>query len=345
MNVFVGLSGGVDSSVAAHLLKEEGHDVTGVFLRTWQPEHVPCTQANDERAAFRAAAHLDIPFLTLDLSEVYLREVGQHFIEGYARGETPNPDVLCNREVKFGAFLRFAKERGADAVATGHYARIAMYEGAPALLRGADADKDQSYFLALVTPELLRFVRFPLGSYQKREVRAIARRAGLPAASRPDSQGICFIGEVDLHRFLAPYIPLAEGDVLDGAGRPIGRHSGAVLYTLGERHGFAAPSSSGPRYVGAIDIKHNTIVAVPKGDVPAFSRLVLREEVVHSAHEGASYDIEVRYRGEHIPGIARRAAGEWHIDLSRPATVACGQAIVAYDGERVALAGILTAAS
>lgn len=343
MNVFVGLSGGVDSSVAAYLLKKEGHEVTGVFIRTWQPSHVPCTQTEDERSAMSAAAHLDIPFLTLDLAEVYRREVGERFIAGYARGETPNPDVLCNREVKFGAFLAFARARGADAVATGHYARLIDEHGELRLARGVDAEKDQSYFLALVPPPLFPFMRFPLGDLRKAQVRAIAARAGLPNAARKDSQGICFLGRVDLQEFLSPYLPLCEGAVLDVHGARVGTHRGAALYTLGERHGFTAIAGGQPQYVHAIDIATNTITVGAKRDVPARTTLALRDTVASGAVAGAAYEAVVRYRGEPLRArLSQRSDGVWIAELSSGALVAPGQVVVLYKDDIVRLGGILT---
>lgn len=343
MKVFVGLSGGVDSSVAAHLLKQEGHEVTGVFIRTWQPAHVPCTQPEDERSAFAAAAHLDIPFLTLDLSEVYRTEVGEQFIASYARGETPNPDVLCNVHVKFGAFLQFARAHGADAVATGHYARLVKEMSSLSLARGRDIEKDQSYFLALVDPTLFPYIRFPLGEYRKSEIRDIAARSGLPNAARKDSQGICFLGQVDLREFLTPYITLVEGPVLDSEGVQVGTHHGAALYTIGERHGFTAATSGEAQYVHSIDITANTVTVGSKEALPTHTTLTLRDVTAHGARSGMTYDAVVRYHGEPVQARTQlHEDGVWQVHLSHGARMAPGQTVVLYEGDIVRLAGILT---
>lgn len=350
MKVFVGLSGGVDSSVAAHLLVAAGHEVTGVFMRTWQPGHVPCTQSEDERAAFTAAVHLGIPFRTLDLSARYRDEVGKHFIAGYARGETPNPDVLCNREVKFGGFLQYALSCGADAVATGHYARLQTNGKEIELVRGIDAAKDQSYFLALVEPEKLSRILFPLGDYTKEQVRALARRIKLPNAARKDSQGVCFLGRVDIEEFLRPYVSLVPGAVLDQKGNVIGEHRGAALYTLGERHGFilahnATDGATVPHYVAAIDVEKNTITVVPHEHLPSYTTLILRSAVDHGVTPGGACTVEVRYHGARHQAHVSYENGAWVVHLTAGALVAPGQTVVCYQGDRIVLAGILTAAS
>jgi tRNA-specific 2-thiouridylase len=235
--IFVGLSGGVDSAVTAALLQEAGAQVTGVFIKGWYPEGLPCTWAADRRDAMRVAAHLGIPFHTLDASSEYKKAVIDYLIREYGAGRTPNPDIMCNREVKFGAFYEFARSHGADAIATGHYAR---HEGG-ALLAGVDETKDQSYFLWAVAPEALAYALFPLGSMRKSEVRASAERLGLPNAAKRDSQGICFLGSVSMEDFLRAELPVAPGEAHDTEGVVVGRHEGALLATLGERVALAPP--------------------------------------------------------------------------------------------------------
>lgn len=265
--VFVGLSGGVDSSVSAALLARAGYEVTGVFIKVWQPPGTPCTWREDRRDAMRAAAHLGIPLITLDLEEEYRRDVVDSMIAEYRAGRTPNPDVACNRHIKFGAFFRRAIRAGADFVATGHYARIQPAVGkenknAFELLAGNDKEKDQSYFLWTLTQHELARTFFPVGGYQKREVRAMALKFGLPNAEKKDSQGLCFIGKLDMKEFLSRYIPPRAGVVLTTSGIPIGEHPGAAFFTLGERHGFSVTpteSQQGPYYVVAKDIERNTI--------------------------------------------------------------------------------------
>jgi tRNA-specific 2-thiouridylase len=270
--VFVGMSGGVDSSVSASILVDAGYDVTGVFIKVWEAPFLPCTWREERRDAQRVAAHLGIPLLTLDLADVYKKSVVDTFVSAYARGETPNPDVLCNKEIKFGAFYDFAKREGADYIATGHYAVRGEEEGRATLLRSADTEKDQTYFLWTISQEVLRRTLFPVGAYVKDEVRTIAKKKGLPTAQKKDSQGICFLGDVDMAIFLKEFISVEPGNVEDDTGKVIGTHDGALLYTLGERHGFrvgATDTESRPYYVVAKDVTRNVLVVArrsPSGE-------------------------------------------------------------------------------
>ncbi len=269
--VFVGLSGGVDSSVSAALLKKQGFDVTGVFIKAWTPEGYPCTWKEDRRSAMRAAAILDIPFITLDLEKEYKKEIVDYMIQEYREGRTPNPDVLCNKEIKFGHFLNFALKSGANFVATGHYtlrveSRSKNYE----LWEGDDSNKDQSYFLWTLRPDQLRHILFPIGHLQKPEVRKLAEKFGLPQATRKDSQGLCFLGQVDMKEFLSRYIKPKKGDVLSEEGEIIGEHPGAFFFTIGERHGFNITKKSpedSPLYVVKKDIRNNTITVAPHQEI------------------------------------------------------------------------------
>jgi tRNA-specific 2-thiouridylase len=204
--VFVGLSGGVDSAVSAALLKDAGHSVVGVFIKIWQPEFLECTWAKDRLDAMRVAAALGIPFREVDLSQEYKRDVVGEMIRSYSAGETPNPDVTCNRAIKFGAFASWAHDQGADAVATGHYARVRKTFGEAQLLRGVDSAKDQSYFLYQLSSRDLLRVMFPVGEMKKDAVRAKARRFNLPVAAKADSQGLCFVGDVSMRDFLKRFI-------------------------------------------------------------------------------------------------------------------------------------------
>lgn len=263
--VFVGLSGGVDSSVSALRLLREGYEVVGVFIKVWHPDFLECNWEEERLDAMRVAAHLGIPFLTCDAEEEYRRGVGEYFINEYIVGRTPNPDVMCNREVKFGAFWKFANERGADFIATGHYARVSEVEGSatPILLRGRDQTKDQSYFLWTLTENDLAHTIFPVGNSTKDEIRAEAAAAGLPTAVKKDSQGICFLGHIDIPEFLSHFTSLKEGVVLDVHGNQVGHHKGALVYTLGQRHGFSIHSKDvarQPHYVVAKDLASNTLV-------------------------------------------------------------------------------------
>ena len=254
--VFVGMSGGVDSSVSVALLKVatpnnfsklfgrptpegfSGYEVVGVFIKVWQADFLPCTWREERREAMRAAAHLGIPLITLDLEKEYKDEVVDYMIREYSMGRVPNPDVMCNKHVKFGAFLEFAKKNGADFIATGHYARIqSSHHTLPpkpySLLMGVDAEKDQSYFLWTLTQDQLAHTLFPVGHLQKSEVRDLAKEFGLPNAEKKDSQGLCFMGAVDMADFLKHYLKTEVGNVLDKDGNIIGTHQGAILYTIG----------------------------------------------------------------------------------------------------------------
>jgi tRNA-uridine 2-sulfurtransferase len=261
--VFVGMSGGVDSSVSAALLKEQGYDVTGVFIKVWSPDWLPCTWKEERRDAMRVAAHLDIPFMTLDLEEEYKKGVVDYMLEEYKAGRTPNPDVMCNKEIKFGEFLKKALEMGAAYVATGHYAQNINNE----LHEGNDNSKDQSYFLWTLTQDKLKHILFPVGHLEKSEVRALAKKYKLTTAEKKDSQGICFIGKVDMREFLSHYIESKPGDVLNESGKKIGAHEGAVFYTIGQRHGFTisekSPSDT-PYYIVEKDIEKNTVTVSHK---------------------------------------------------------------------------------
>jgi len=254
--VFIGLSGGVDSAVSATLLKKQGYKVVGVFIKTWHPDFLECNEEEERLDAMRVAAHLDIPFLTFDLKDVYKKKVADYMIREYKTGRTPNPDVMCNKEVKFGAFLKKALALGADFVATGHYARATSikqnFSSLPAsglrrdknfsqstsLLKGKDPFKDQSYFLWTLRQKQLKKILFPIGHLKKTKVRQLAKKFNLPVAPKKDSQGICFLGAVDLKEFLKHYIKEKKGKVLNEEGEEIGYHHGVVFHTLGERHGF-----------------------------------------------------------------------------------------------------------
>lgn len=268
--VFVGLSGGVDSSVSAALLKKAGYEVTGVFIRVWQPEWLPCSWRDDRRDAMRVAANLNIPFLTLNLEKEYKKEVIDSMLRDYKAGRTPNPDVLCNKEIKFGAFFRHAVKMGADYVATGHYARIAtnnLQLTTYNLLAAVDAAKDQSYFLWTLNQEILSRTFFPIGGFKKEKVRKLAQKFDLPTSEKKDSQGLCFIGELDMKEFLSHYIKPKRGTVLNEEGRKIGFHDGAWLFTYGERHGFTITEKTAkdaPLYVVKKNVAKNTITVGPK---------------------------------------------------------------------------------
>lgn len=275
--VFVGMSGGVDSSVAALLLQEAGFDVTGVFIQGWYPDFLECNWKDERRDAMRVAAKLGIPFLTINAEDAYKKEVIDYMVREYSLGRTPNPDVMCNRHVKFGVFFDEAIRQGADYIATGHYARVetGMSDSDVVLRSGVDSDKDQTYFLWNVSKKALSKTLFPIGHLEKSKVRAIARENELITANKKDSQGVCFLGKVSMKDFLKHSIHTERGDVLDMQGAVIGYHEGALLYTLGERKGFTVTkkgTDDAPRYVVGKDISKNTITVSEKSDTTLRSR-------------------------------------------------------------------------
>lgn len=347
--VFVGLSGGVDSSVAAALLARQGCDVTGVFIKVWQPDWLECPAKDDRLDAMRSAAHLGIPFATLDLTGEYKKEVVEYMIAEYRAGRTPNPDVACNRRIKFGGFARYALSNGADFVATGHYARIR--DGR--LLRGADENKDQSYFLWTLAEDDLRRTLFPVGELKKPDVRKLAKKFGLPTADKKDSQGLCFMGKVDVKEFLSRFVPAGRrGAVLDRAGKEIGSHPGALFFTLGERHGFTVSGRAGggaPHYVIAKDMERNTITVSPRredGTLPLAARRVAikGENWVRGAPPppGKKCAARLRYRAPLEPCRVVSRPGASFALFDEPQSAATpGQSLVVYDGEECLGGGVI----
>lgn len=310
--VFVGLSGGVDSSVAAKRLIDQGYDVTGVFIKVWHPDFLVCNWEQERLDAMRVAAHLNIPFLTCDAEVAYRDSVADYFISEYKQGRTPNPDVMCNRYVKFGEFLRFAREHGADYIATGHYGQI--IDGK--LHRGVDENKDQSYFLWTLTNEQLKSVLLPIGDTKKDQVREEAAQAGLPTAQKSDSQGICFLGHVDIADFLSHYVDLKPGKVVNEEGKEIGTHQGALIYTKGQRHGLLINTKEEKRavyYVVGKDITKNIVyVALESPKLEAGTKikitdLVLREEL----NSADKILVQTRYRQAPSPAIISHINSEY----------------------------------
>jgi tRNA-specific 2-thiouridylase len=338
--IIVGLSGGVDSATAAALLKEDGREVVGAFIKIWQPEFFECTWREDRLDAMRVAAALGIPFLEVDLSEEYKNEVIEKMLASYRSGETPNPDVMCNRSIKFGAFARWAKQKGADAVATGHYARTKKGTSGTELWRGVDTEKDQSYFLHRLGERDLARAVFPLGELTKKQVRAKARSLKLPVAEKPDSQGLCFVGDVTMRDFLKRYLTVEEGRVTDKKGHIIGTHEGAALYTVGQRHGFSitrAGYARVPYYVTAIDTTRNIVVVSAERADAECLKIMIRD--IHWIAEAPALPFEVsaqtRYREKPEPISITRDAGGTSVTFRTPHVVSPGQSIVFYDGDRV----------
>lgn len=336
--VFVGLSGGVDSAASAALLRQRGYAVTGVFIRI-VVEGYPCTAGKDRLDAMRVAAHLAVPFIEIDLSDAYRTRVFNESVKAFKAGRTPNPDVLCNREIKFGLFCEWAMQNGADMVATGHYARI--QDGL--LYAGADPAKDQSYFLWAVRPDTLKRVMLPIGHLHKSEVRRLARGFGLPNAERKDSQGLCFLGPISVGDMLRRELLTTPGKVLDERGEVVGEHQGAALYTLGQRHGFrreARTPESAPHYIVAKDIDANIIVVSPNKFPIHAARTVLKLTDMNWIGEVSDGPClaRYRYRQELIPAQLDHSG---IVTLSEPHYAPPGQSLVVYRQDRCLGGGII----
>ncbi len=346
MHVFVGLSGGVDSAVAAHLLIKARHQVEGIFVRIWQPEFTHCTMEADRLSAKRVAAHLGIPFHELDLSDAYRATVIQDLLDGYQKGETPNPDILCNQHIKFGALLNHVRELGGEYLATGHYARVHHHENGSSLQRGIDSTKDQTYFLARMSQNMLQHAQFPLGAMKKKEVRAIAQNINLPNAHRPDSQGLCFVGPVTMEEFLKQYITVAPGNVVDQEGNTIGAHHGAALYTIGQRHGFvvqATQPDGAPQYIIATDVIKNTVTVAPTITAAERPILPLRNvSWLETPLENEEITFQVRYRQSPQKGTIDLAKNT--LTPHERQIAATGQTVVMYRDEVCLGAGTLDGA-
>lgn len=337
--VFVALSGGVDSSVAAALLKEAGFGIVGVHIICWDE----CEVVEERRDALRVAVQLDIPFLTFDFREEYKRLVFDYMIREYAEGRTPNPDVMCNREIKFGAFYEKALKLGADLIATGHYVRLRKAEHGQELLEGADKNKDQSYFLWALAEWQLKRCLFPLGDYTKPQVREIARQMELPTAEKKDSQGLCFVGKVNFDYFLRDLLLRREGKVVTTDGTVIGKHDGIAFYTIGQRHGLGIGGGV-PYYVAEKEVATNTLV-VGKG--PNDSILYKKEILVDRLNWLADFRqgrcaVRIRYRQSKVPALLTKENDRVRVFFDVPQRgVAPGQSAVFYNQEKVLGGGII----
>ncbi len=350
--VLVGLSGGVDSAVAASLLLREGHEVVGAYMKNWtNAEGIPgdCPWEEDIRDAHAVCRALGIEFRVVDMTAEYRERIVALLLDGYRGGVTPNPDVWCNREMKFGLFLRYALDQGFANVATGHYARRRDVDGVPAVFRGADPNKDQSYFLALMTREQVVHAMFPTGAMLKPEVRAYARDAGLPVAAKKDSQGICFLGQVKMTDFLRHHIPDRPGDIVDTAGKVLGRHLGLHLYTLGQRkgHGVASPREGCAYVVVGKDPATNRLI-VGWDDVST-SGLYARDCVVGSLQitdpdfrGRVRVEAQPRYRAKAEPAELEFVADDRvKVRFRVPQrALAAGQVCAFYDGGRLLGGGV-----
>lgn len=348
--IFVGMSGGVDSSVAAKRLLDAGHNVVGVFIKVWQPDFIVCNWEAERVDAMRVAAHLGIPFLTCDAKDAYKQDVADYFIAEYLNGRTPNPDVMCNQYVKFGAFMKFAKAHGADGIATGHYVQRIDNGDIPQLHRGVDPNKDQSYFLWSLSDEQLAYSYFPVGDSPKSDIRKEAEHAQLPTASKQDSQGVCFLGHIDIPDFLRHYTTLTAGPVLNTGGEIIGEHQGALVYTTGQRHGFTITNKSTvttPHYVQSRDLTHNTITVAPEKPVQtADTKLHLEELQLRNGCTlavGDTVSFQTRYRQAPSTGTIEEitSSGLQLLPSTDVDQAASGQSCVLYRGTLCLGGGII----
>ncbi len=356
--IVIGLSGGVDSAVAALRLLRAGHEVIGLFMKNWEDDDTltRCSAEDDIAAAVEVAEHLGIPIRRVNFAVHYRREVFEQALRELRAGRTPNPDILCNRHIKFDRFLRHAREQfAAHAVATGHYARLGdASDGGPALLRGVDPGKDQSYFLAGVPREALADVRFPLGDSTKEAIREEARAAALPNFDRPDSTGICFIGERDFTRFLQRYIEPHPGPIITADGERIGDHRGLPFYTLGQRRGLGIGGDrdrhATPWYVAAKDPGRNALIVVQGHDHPWLQSVAVTTEPCHwlapRPADGARLQAQVRYRQQPQAGrLTHNADGSVRFRFDTPQRAATpGQHLVLYDGDHCLGGAVIAAA-
>lgn len=364
--VVVAMSGGVDSSVAAWLLKEQGYEVIGLYAECWDhssedPER-PCTAGDDYQDVAYTAAVLDIPYFRVNLVDAYRRQVFAHLLAGYARGHAPNPDILCNRYIKFHDLYQHASGLDMTYFATGHYARNVDGQ----LYKGVDQNKDQSYFLYAVNPQVFAQVLFPLGEMSKTEVRSLARKVGLPAADKPDSMGICFVGQHKFAQFLSRYLPAKSGDFVDLSGHVVGQHQGAHLYTIGQRRGLGLGGPGERWYVVAKDMARNQVLVHRGAHPQMFTTTVQIHEsrfmgwVPHS-HATYQWCAKIRHGGgdqrcmvKNIRLVspstgapqqsAEEGAYEAEVTFAQPQqALSVGQSVVFYEDQRCMGGGVIMA--
>ena len=355
--VVVGMSGGVDSSVTALLLKEQGYDVVGIFMKNWDDtdENGVCTATEDYKDVAKVAAQIGIPYYSVNFEKEYWDRVFEHFLAEYRAGRTPNPDVMCNKEIKFKAFLDYAMDLGADYVATGHYAQVTVDEnGVTHMLRGVDNNKDQTYFLSQLSQEQLSKTMFPLGGMEKSEVRAIAERAGLATAKKKDSTGVCFIGEKNFKQFLSNYLPAKKGNMVTLDGEVKGQHDGLMYYTIGQRQGLGiggGGATQEPWFVVGKDLATNTLYVGQGFHHPALYADRLEASQIHFTTDqdrGTEFSCtaKFRYRQQDVPVTVRLLDGDRaEVIFDEPVrAITPGQAVVFYDGMECLGGGLIDAA-
>ena len=355
--VVLGMSGGVDSSVAAILLKEQGYDVIGVFMKNWEEkdDNGVCLSEEDYKDVIAVSEQLEIPYYSVNFVKEYWDKVFTYFLNEYKRGRTPNPDVMCNKEIKFRAFLDYAMKIGADYVATGHYARIIHEEKdgniKSVMLRGVDDNKDQTYFLCQLNQEQLEKVLFPLGNYTKPQIREIAEKYNLKTAKKKDSTGICFIGERNFNEFLSKYLPAKKGNIVNTEGKILGRHDGLMYYTIGQRKGIGIGNTKEgtgePWFVVDKDLEKNELV-VTQGDnsvlystglIATDFNFINKDEITFPLNCTVKY----RYRQDDSKAVINKLnENEYEVIFDKPQkAVTLGQIVVAYNGEKCLGGGVI----
>ncbi|GIN89721.1 tRNA 2-thiouridine(34) synthase MnmA [Siminovitchia terrae] len=340
--VIVGMSGGVDSSVAALLLKEQGYDVIGIFMKNWDDtdEFGVCTATEDYNDVIRVCNQIGIPYYAVNFEQQYWDKVFTYFLDEYKAGRTPNPDVMCNKEIKFKAFLDHALKLGADFLATGHYARIERSNGEVKMLRGIDQNKDQTYFLNQLTQDQLQKVMFPLGGIDKKRVREIAKEAGLATAEKKDSTGICFIGERNFKEFLSGYLPAQKGNMETLDGEKVGTHDGLMYYTIGQRHGLGIGGAGDPWFVVGKNLEKNVLYVEQGFNHPTLysdSIQAIKLNWISDQKKETEFTCTAKFRyrqpDEEVT-VKLLPGNEAEIRFARPVrAVTPGQAVVFYDGD------------
>ena len=350
--VVLGMSGGVDSSVAAILLKEQGYEVIGVFMKNWdeEDENGVCMADEDYKDVVSVAEQLGIPYYSINFVKEYWERVFEYFLSEYRLARTPNPDVMCNKEIKFKAFLEYAEKLGADYIATGHYARlIEDKNGQKIMLKGIDDNKDQTYFLSGLTQKQLEKVLFPLGDYKKSEIREIAKKYDLKTANKKDSTGICFIGERNFNEFLSKYIPAQKGNIVDINGKQLGIHNGLMYYTIGQRKGIGLGNSKDgtgePYFVVDKKLETNELVVAQGDDKLLYSKALIANNFnfINSIEFPFECGVKFRYRQKDVKAVITKINDEeYRIDFEEPQrAVTLGQIAVIYNGDICLGGGII----
>lgn len=345
--VVLGMSGGVDSSVAAILLKNQGFDVIGVFMRNWADDGI-CTAADDYMDVVKVASALNIKYFTVNFEKEYRDQVFSYFLREYKKGRTPNPDVMCNTEIKFKAFLNYALNFDADYIAMGHYARTKTINGRTYLCRGADKNKDQSYFLSRVKEDALKRTLFPVGDLQKSQVRQIAKDYKLSTADKKDSTGVCFIGERDFNKFLDQFLFTRPGKIVDIDGNVLGKHSGLIHYTIGQRRGIGIGGigSGEPFFVADKDLKNNLLIVAQGEKNPALYKKIFEVEDLFWINDEVKFplniSVKIRYRAKDEEAVLETKEGKYFVNLKNPLKgITPGQVAVFYNDEICLGSGII----